>query len=130
MSTEGMWIRRITIWSVMPVIQLIIGLWLLTSPYFLQFTIYSEPRMNVGLVAPMVILFALMRMAVSPQWFWVSWVNVVFGIWLIISPFAFGLGHINDLMLNFVIAGAVLTISGVLSQFEPAEPNPDHPAHQ
>ena len=130
MSTEGMWIRRVTIWSVMPVIQLAVGLWLLASPYLLEFTFYSEPRMNVGLVAPMVILFALMRMAVSPSWFWVTWVNVVFGIWLIISPFAFGLGHVTDLMLNFVIAGAVLTVSGALASFEKAEPNPEHPAHQ
>ena len=130
MSSEGMWIRKLTIWSVMPIIQFLLGLWLLASPYFLEFTIYSEPRMNVGLVAPMVILFALMRLAVSPGWFWVSWVNVLFGIWLAISPFAFGLSHITDLMLNFVIVGLLLAITGVLSTFEKAEPNPEHPAHQ
>jgi hypothetical protein len=102
----------------MPALQFGIGLWLLASPYFLQFTIYSEARMNVGLVAPMVILFALTRLAVNPPWFWVGWVNVLFGVWLVVSPFAFGLSHETGLMLNFVIAGALLVITGVLGQFD------------
>jgi hypothetical protein len=129
-SSEGMYIRRITIWSAMPIIQLLLGLWLLASPYFLQYTIYSDPRMNVGLVAPMVIMFALMRMAVSPPWFWVGWINVLFGIWLAISPFAFGLGHVTALMLNFVLVGLLLVVTGVLGQFEKEEMNPEHPSQR
>jgi hypothetical protein len=124
-TSEGLYIRRLTLWSVMPIIQLALGLWLLASPYFLQFTFYSEPRMNVGLVAPMVIMFALMRLAVSPGWFWVAWVNVLFGIWLAISPFAFGLSHVTDLMLNFVIVGVLLVVTGVLSTFEKEEIDPE-----
>jgi hypothetical protein len=124
-TSEGMYVRRVSVVSMMPVIQLFAGLWLLASPYFLQYTLYSDARFNVGLVAPMVIAFALTRLAVSPPWFWVSWVNVAFGIWLVISPFAFGLGHITDLMLNFVITGAVIAITGVVAYLEKAELAPD-----
>ncbi len=105
----------------MPLVQFGLGLWLLASPYILQFTLYSEQRMNIGLVAPMVILFALMRLAVGPPWFWVGWVNALFGIWLAVSPFAFGLGHINSIMLNFVIVGIALIVTSALAQFEPYE---------
>jgi hypothetical protein len=119
-ASEGTHERGLSLYSVMPALQFGIGLWLLASPYFLQFTIYSEARMNVGLVAPMVILFALTRLAVNPPWFWVGWVNVLFGVWLVISPFAFGLSHETGLTLNFVIAGALLVITGVLGQFEHA----------
>lgn len=125
MTTEGYYIRRLTIFSIMPIIHLALGLWLLASPYFLQYTLYSEARMNVGLVAPMVLAFALTRLAVSPPFFWVGWVNVIFGIWLAISPFAFGLGHVSDLMLNFVIVGLVMAVTGVIGQFEKEEINPD-----
>jgi hypothetical protein len=120
-TSEGMWVRRVTVYSMMPVVQLALGLWLLASPYILQFTLYSEVRVNIGLLAPMVIAFALTRLAVSPPWFWVGWVNVLIGVWMAISPFAFGLGHITDLMLNFVVAGILLIITGVLGQFEKGE---------
>jgi hypothetical protein len=115
------YLRRLSLFTLMPLVQFGLGLWLLASPYFLQFTLHSEPRMNVGLVAPMVILFALMRLAVGPKWFWVQWVNALFGIWLAVSPFAFGLGHINSLMLNFVIVGLALIVTSVLASFEPYE---------
>jgi hypothetical protein len=124
-TSEGMYIRRVTTYSIMPVIQLALGLWLLASPYFLQFTVYSETRMNVGLLAPMVILFALTRLAVSPPWFWIGWVNALIGVWLAVSPFAFGLGHNTSVMLNFVIVGVLLIITGALSTFEKGELNPD-----
>ena len=121
MTTEGFYIRRLTIFSVMPIIHLLLGLWLLASPYFLQYTLYSEARMNVGLVAPMVIAFALTRLAVSPPYYWVGWVNVVFGVWLAVAPFAMGLGHVTDLMLNFLIVGLVLVVTGIIGQFEKEE---------
>jgi hypothetical protein len=120
-TTEGYYVRRVTLFSMMPVVQLLLGLWLLASPYFLQFTLYSEQRMNVGLLAPMIIAFALTRLAVSPPYYWVGWVNVLIGIWMVVSPFAFGLGHITDLMLNFVIVGALLIVTGVLASFEKEE---------
>ena len=113
--------RRLTIFSVMPAIQLFIGLWVLASMYFLQFTIYEAPRHNAGIVGPMVIMFALTRLAVNPPWFWVGWINALFGIWLIISPFAFGLTHVTDMTVSFIVAGALLTITSVLGQFEKAE---------
>jgi hypothetical protein len=119
---EGYYIRRVTVFSIMPVVQFLLGLWLLASPYFLQFTLFSEQRMNVGLVAPMVILFALTRLAVNPPWYWVGWVNVLFGIWLVISPFAFGLSHQTAMTWNFVIVGLLLTAASVLGQFEKPEP--------
>jgi hypothetical protein len=127
-TTEGYYVRRVTLFSMMPVVQLLLGLWLLASPYFLQFTIYSEQRMNVGLLAPMVIAFALTRLAVSPPFYWVGWVNVLIGIWMVVSPFAFGLGHITDLMLNFVIVGALLIVTGVLASFEKEEIDPERRA--
>jgi hypothetical protein len=119
---EGYYIRRVTVFSIMPVVQFLLGLWLLASPYFLQFTLFSEQRMNVGLVAPMVILFALTRLAANPPWYWVGWVNVLFGIWLVISPFAFGLSHQTAMTWNFVIVGLLLTAASVLGQFEKPEP--------
>ncbi len=118
---SDVYVRRLSLFTLMPLVQFGLGLWLLASPYILQFTLYSEQRMNIGLVAPMVILFALMRLAVGPPWFWVGWVNALFGIWLAVSPFAFGLGHINSIMLNFVIVGIALIVTSALAQFEPYE---------
>lgn len=119
--TSDVYLRRLSIYSLMPVIQFGLGLWLLASPYLLQYTLYSGQRMNVGLLAPMVILFALARLAVGPSWFWIGWVNALIGIWLVVSPFALGLGHINSIMLNFVIVGLALIITSAVAYFEDYE---------
>jgi hypothetical protein len=113
--------RRFTINSAMPAVQLFIGLWLLASIYFLQFTIYPDARFNAAMMGWMVIGISLTRLAVSPPWQWVGWVNVLLGIWIVVSPFAMGLGHVTDMMVSFVVAGVLLIVTGVLGQMEKAE---------
>ena len=115
------YVRRLTIYSVMPALCIPLGIWLLASPYFLQFTIYEGARMNAAGIGPFIVGFALTRLAVSPPWYWVGWINVLLGVWIFIVPFALGLSHITDLTLNFVIVGALVVIFSVLGQFEKVE---------
>jgi hypothetical protein len=114
-------VRRLSMYSVMPALSIPLGIWLLASPYFLQFTMYDGLRMNAAAIGPFIVGFAITRLAVSPSWFWVGWINVLLGVWIAIVPFALGHAHLTDVMLNFVIVGGLVAITSVLGQFEKSE---------
>jgi hypothetical protein len=113
--------RRLTLLSVMPALHIPLGIWLLASPYLLEFTMYQTARMNAAGIGPFIVGFAIARLSVSPQWFWSGWINVALGAWLLILPFALGLTHVTDLTINFVLVGALIVITGILGQFEKTE---------
>ena len=121
MVSTDPYVRRLTIISAMPAFHIPLGIWLLASSYFFEFTIYSGPRMTAGAIGFFVVFFGITRLAVSPPWFWAGWVNVILGIIAIITPFAFGVSHVGPVLWNFVIAGALIVITGVIGQLEKPE---------
>jgi VIT1/CCC1 family predicted Fe2+/Mn2+ transporter len=46
---------------------------------------------------------------------WMSWVNAVLGVWMIISPFILGLTAVTGVMTNFIIVGIAFLVFGVWS---------------
>jgi hypothetical protein len=117
----AVYVRRLTMFSVMPALHIPLGIWLLASPYLLEFTIYESARMNAAALGPFIVGFALTRLAVSPPWFWVGWINVILGAWILVAPFAIGLSHVTDVTVNFVLVGTLVVITGIVGQFEKAE---------
>jgi hypothetical protein len=110
--------RELTLFSAMPALNIAVGIWVLASPYVLQFTVYDAARISATAVGPFVVGFALTRLAVEPRWFWAGWINVLLGLWLVATPFLFGLAGVTDVMLNFVISGILVIVFSVLGQFE------------
>jgi hypothetical protein len=117
--------RRLTLFSAMPALNIALGVWVLASPYILQFTVYDAARISATAVGPFVVGFAITRLAVEPRWFWAGWVNVALGLWLLATPFLFGLFNVTDVLLNFVISGALIAIFAALGQFERVDDDRD-----
>lgn len=89
-------------------VNLILGLWLVVSPWALKFQAETNPTWNaviLGIVIAAVALIALFRVMA-----WEEWVNLVLGIWLVISPWMVGFSGLVTAMWNAVIVGAVVAV--------------------
>lgn len=87
------------------VVNLVLGLWLLISPWVLAYAGETLPMWNAvifGILIGVVALYALFQVFA-----WEEWANAVFGVWMVISPWVLGFSGNFAAMLNAVIVGAV-----------------------
>jgi hypothetical protein len=87
-------------------VNLVLGLWLLVSPWALRYAGEAGPMWNaviVGTLIGVVALYALFRVFA-----WEEWANAVFGAWMVISPWVLGFSGSFAAMLNAVIVGVVV----------------------
>ncbi len=89
-------------------VNIIVGLWLLASPWILAYQAEAGPMWNsviLGILIAAVAFYALFQVFA-----WQEWVNAALGVWLIISPWVLGFMGLSTAMLNAVIAGAVVLV--------------------
>lgn len=88
-------------------INVLIGLWLIIAPFALAYE-SSQGYWNDIIVGILIGAFALMRFMGAFRAAWLSWINVLLGIWLIIAPFALGYAtarsHWNDVIVGIIVA--------------------------
>ncbi len=89
----------------------LLGIWLIISPFVLAFTSLERAKWNNVAVGVAVGLLALSRMSGSrTQANW-SWINILLGIWMIISPFVLGFSQYSTPLWNNVILGIFVAIA-------------------
>lgn len=91
-------------------INLILGLWLLVSPWVLGFTSMVTPMWSHIIVGVIIALLALWR-ALEPadeSRVWASWAMAVLGLYSVISPWVFGYSATTRLVLSDVVAGIII----------------------
>jgi len=89
-------------------INLILGIWMIVSPWVLGYSMEATPTWNaviLGILIGVAALFALYRVMA-----WEEWGNVVLGLWLLISPWVLSFSSIRSAMSNAVIVGIVVAI--------------------
>jgi SPW repeat len=87
-------------------LSLILGLWLVASPWVLGHQAQANPTWNaviLGVLISVAALFALFRVMA-----WEEWTNVVLGVWLVVSPWVLGFSALVPAMWNAVIVGIVV----------------------
>jgi len=87
-------------------LNLILGIWLFFSPFVGMEVASSVPAWNgyiFGLLIAGLSLWAL----IQPQ-AWEEWINLIIGIWLIISPFFPGYTTESFVMWNQVVVGLIV----------------------
>ena len=82
-------------------LNILLGIWVIISPFVLAF---PSPRATWNNVATGIAVgvLAIVRWSTRNQPGW-SWITAILGIWLILSPFVFG-----------VVSGATLWNNGIL----------------
>lgn len=87
-------------------VNVVLGAWLVASPWLLGYQAQSNLKWNsviLGLLIAAVALYAMVQVFA-----WEEWVGMLFGAWLIVSPWVLGFSAVTAAMLNAVIVGAAV----------------------
>ena len=85
--------------------NLVLGAWLLASPWILAYTGTSAAA-NAYVIGAGLVIFALVAAYVRV---WEEIVNMLFGMWLVVSPFALGFSSDTAVALHTVLVGILAT---------------------
>jgi hypothetical protein len=90
-------------------VNILLCIWVIISPFILGFHSSSAVWSNV-VAGVLVGILALLRWSMhQPGW---SWLNLILGIWLVISPFVLfisGAAMWNNVILGIIVAALALT---------------------
>ena len=90
-------------------VNIVLGIWVIVSPFVLAF--HSPKAVWSNVITGIVVgILAIIRWS-THQMGW-SWLNLILGIWLVISPFvlfASGAAMWNNVILGIIIAAFALT---------------------
>lgn len=91
----------------------IVGIWLIISPWVLRFgaTTGPESAMTWNFVISGAIALILAIAALTAYRMWEEWVEVVLGLWLIVSPWVLNFSTSRPALWSAIISGAVIVIS-------------------
>ena len=90
-------------------LNVLAGIWLIISPWVLGFTDLRVPLWDTLLVGIAVLVLAAIRLGTSGTT-GLSWVNLLLGIWLIISPFVLGFTAASAAMSNAIVLSILVGI--------------------
>lgn len=94
------------------ILNMVFGAWLIVSPYILGYT-SSQARWQQAAAGIIVLLLAAIRF-MAPQIQWVSWLNALVGVWMIIAPFTSTTGYQSTVAFwNEVVIGILVALSGL-----------------
>ncbi len=88
------------------IVNIIAGLGLLLSPWYLGFTGETSAAWNAGIVGVAIAAISIAALYAIHQA--QAWANLVLGIWALISPWVLGFSALTFAMWAHVIAGIVV----------------------
>ncbi len=88
--------------------ELILGIWLFISPWLLNYSNVSAAATNAYVLGIAIVILSLIELYTWERW--EEWVNLVFGIWLIISPWVLGFNVVGRATQNMVVLGILMII--------------------
>lgn len=92
--------------SAFDVLSIVAGLGLALSPWYLGFAAESTPAWNAGLVGGAVAVTAVVALFAFHQA--EEWINRVFGLWSMISPWELGFSALSPAAIAHVVAGILV----------------------
>ena len=98
--------KRLKHWQ--DVVNALLGVWLVLSPWIVGFQGERTPTANAVVVGVALIAAALGAMIVPRAW--EEWIECALGVWLVISPWVLGFSTMRDPMLSTVISGIVVAV--------------------
>jgi hypothetical protein len=99
------------------VVNLVLGAWLIVSPWVWGFIAESRPTWNAWVFGVVIAIAALAALVSFNKW--EEWVNAVFGAWLIVSPFILGFSGLVSAMWNQIIVGVIVGVLAIWSAMAP-----------
>jgi hypothetical protein len=98
------------------------GVWLIIAPFVINYASVSQAAWNDVIVGIVVAVAALANMGARAGW--LSWLNFLLGVWLIVAPFALSYKSAaptwNDVVLGVIVC-ILAAWSGAASDRDTAE---------
>ena len=95
-------------------INLLAGIWLVIAPFALNYAGLGASTTNDVILGIVIGILALIRLG-SPSQVWASWLMMIAGLWLIISPFVLGYSSMGTVVANDVILGIIVGVFAIAS---------------
>jgi hypothetical protein len=109
--------KRLTVqWK--DAVNLVLGLWLIASPWALGFATEQAPMWNASVVGVIIAVAALAALIAFHKW--EEWVEAAFGLWLIVSPYLLGFAVQTNATWNHVLVGIIVAGLAIWSAVKPA----------
>ncbi len=91
-------------------LNIIAGIWLIIASWVLGYSNLSRPLWNDVILGIAVAVIAAIRLWAGRPYAWLSWVNFILGLWLIISPWVLGYSGNRTALWNNVILGIIVAV--------------------
>lgn len=88
-------------------VNLIFGFWLFITPFLVGMAGLSNMLAWNGYIFGVIIAVLSIWALVQPR-AWEEWINLLIGIWLIVSPFVLGFSMHTAAMWNFIVVGIIV----------------------
>lgn len=103
-------------------VNLAFGAWLFVSPWamgYIEMESAVSATWNASLAGALTMVFA--AYAVYLPRVWEEWINMGFGVWLIVSPWVLGFAVQTAVAMNTVIVGIVVAMMATWAMFSDKE---------
>lgn len=87
--------------------NLVLGLWLFISPRVLGYSEEAAAAWNSYVIGAGIVVFALIAARMADAWEEI--INMVLGVWLVVSPFVLGYSAATEIALHSVLVGILAT---------------------
>jgi hypothetical protein len=94
-------------------LNVLAGIWEILAPFILGYSGFVTPTTNAIIVGLIVAVLAAIRYFGAYSASWLSWINAILGVWLIVAPFILGYG--NPARTNDIIVGIIIAVLGTWS---------------
>lgn len=95
------------------VANLVLGVWLVLSPWILAYTGATTAAWNAWIVGVVIAVAAFAALIAFHEW--EEWVNAALAAWLIISPWVLGFTVVTAAMWNQIIVGLLVAALAIWS---------------
>jgi hypothetical protein len=87
-------------------INVILGVWLFVSPWLLRYSDLSAASWNAWILGVAIVVFAAIAVSMPQQW--EEAINVLLGIWMVISPWVLSFTGARNAEANAVVVGVLV----------------------
>ena len=99
-------------------INVIAGIWLIISPYIFGFG-GTAIALNSVIFGIIIGVLALIRTFTPMTTKWIGWINIVLGLWILISPFVVGFTGMAALWNNIILGIIIIVMAAWSSSASP-----------
>ena len=92
-------------------LNVLAAIWLIISPFVLGFAGMSAAT-NAIIIGIIVGVLALVEVASPESGAWLSWINIILGVWMLVSPFILGAVGMAVFWNSIILGIVVIIFSG------------------